>query len=390
MKRIVKSLSVWCMLLAITACSTSPAPSTESEAPVSNPDGQIVVESGDLRMPDVEESTPITYVQTDLIPSQGLEFTSNNDGTCTIAGIGICQDPMLVIPTESPAGETVISIEEYAFMGLEDVDSVVLLNGTYEIGQGAFSYGEMNAIYILGGAPTIGDSSFSSCEDLEVIDFQNTVLQVGKNAFFGDGKDAAVTFSNCTGTLEKSSFPYSDLETLSIVDCDVTIEENAFSSCEKLTQITAQNSTILLEDSAFWGSGDAAEVSLTDCSVTMEDNVFSYGSLGSLTITGNTLELGKNAFSNCEDLSTVTIDCPSVTIDDNSFFGCSDLLIVSICENGRSDNDITLEDGVFQYCDILSSVIIGDGTVETGDYLFTGCPDALSVTINGQSYIAGN
>ena len=82
-------------------------------------------------------------VASDLKPSEGLEFESNGDDTCTLVGIGICKDADLVIPTESPDGETLTVIEEDAFMGLEDVSSVTLLNGNYEVEDRAFQYGEM-------------------------------------------------------------------------------------------------------------------------------------------------------------------------------------------------------------------------------------------------------
>ena len=47
-----------------------------------------------------------------------------------------------------------------------------------------------------------------------------------------------------------------------------------------------------------------------------------------------------------------------------------------------------IDDYAFQYNDKLTSVIVGSGTVETGEYLFSGCPDGLSVSIAGKNYMA--
>lgn len=80
-------------------------------------------------------------VETNLEPSEGLEFESNGDGTCTITGIGTCTEQNIVIPLESPAGDTVTLIGQYALYSLEDVDSITLANYTYEVDENAFQYG---------------------------------------------------------------------------------------------------------------------------------------------------------------------------------------------------------------------------------------------------------
>ena len=47
---------------------------------------------------------------TPLDPSEGLQFESNNDGTCRLIGMGTCTDTEIVIPSTSPTGETVTGI----------------------------------------------------------------------------------------------------------------------------------------------------------------------------------------------------------------------------------------------------------------------------------------
>ena len=44
------------------------------------------------------------------IYSEGLEYTSNGDGTCYVSGIGTCTDTILYIPPTSPSGDTVKSL----------------------------------------------------------------------------------------------------------------------------------------------------------------------------------------------------------------------------------------------------------------------------------------
>lgn len=375
-KTLILTLTL-CLAGMLAACGTA------SGQPANTPLTNTLSESA-TGNPQTEQ--PI--VASDLKPSEGLEFESNGDGTCTLVGIGICKDADLVIPTESPDGETLTTIEKYAFSALEDVSSVTLLNGNYEVEDQAFPYGEMTEVHIIGGAPVIGDSAFSSCEDLTSIILQDCAVQLGEYAFFGCGKDANVAFTNCTGTVDKYAFQYSDLASLSIDQCDLTIEKSAFASCEALIAITLQNSTITAGEYAFFGVGDKAVVQVSNCALTLDDRAFQYASLSALTITGDKAELGDAAFGSCEDLTAVTIDCPTVTLGEYAFSGCDDLTTIVICDNGQTENTITIEDYAFQYNDKLTSVTVGNGTVETGEYLFSGCPDGLSVSIAGKNYMA--
>ena len=113
---------------------------------------------------DTDEKTQNNQtVETDLKPSEGFEFESNGDGTCTITGIGTCTEKDIVIPLESPNGDTVTLIGKYALYSLENVDSITLVNYNYEIDENAFQYGEFTAVNIIGGSPVINKSAFSFC-----------------------------------------------------------------------------------------------------------------------------------------------------------------------------------------------------------------------------------
>ena len=327
-------------------------------------------------------------VASDLVPSDGLEFESNGDGTCTIVGIGICKDKNIVIPEKSPSEDIVTSIGEYAFFSLEDVDSITFINYNYEIDKYAFQYGEFTTLNIIGGSPTFKKSCFSSCKDLTSISFSDCNIEVDEYAFFSCGKDANITFTNCTGLIDERAFQYGDIINLTFINCELEIDKSAFSSCEELTSIVFTDSTIKADEYAFFSCGDSAVVEMNNCSVVLDERVFQYSSLDSLTITGSTVEIGESAFSSCDDLNTVTIDCGSVTLDEYAFYSCEDLVSVSICDNSKSDNDIDIDDRTFQYCKRLNTVTIGSGSVTIGEYVFSGSSDSLNISIAGKTYTA--
>jgi len=330
---------------------------------------------------DTDEKTQNNQtVETDLKPSEGFEFESNGDGTCT--------EKDIVIPLESPNGDTVTLIGKYALYSLENVDSITLVNYNYEIDENTFQYGEFTAVNIIGGSLVINKSAFSSCEDLASITFRDCNIQADEYAFYSCGKDAEVTFSNCTGIIEENAFQYGDFISLTISDCEMEIEKSAFSSGEDLTSIVFTDSIVETKEYAFYSCGDSAKVEMTNCTLTFDDRTFQYSSLESLTVTGSKVDMGDSVFSSCEDLTTVSIDCNLVVMGEYAFYSCEDLVDVTICDNSKPDNEIKIDDRVFQYCKKLETVDIGNGAIEMGEYVFSGCADNLAITIAGKKYTA--
>lgn len=381
-------------ILLLPSCGAEQASITKTahslpQPPLSTPSDVRVSENPPEVLQQTSEATQ-ELVITDLIPSEGLEFESNGDGTCSLVGIGVCQDTNLVIPITSPEGDVVTCIEQYAFMGLEDVACVTLLNYFYEVEDHAFQYGEMETVQIIGGTPVIGESVFSGCEDLTRIVIQNCTLQLEEYAFYGCGDTAEVTISDCTGRVGERAFQYSDLSSLTIERCDLTVKESAFSSNEALTAITFQDSVISTEEYAFYGVGDAAQMVSKDCTMTLAERAFQYASLAAVTITGGNVEMEESTFSSCEDLTTIFLDGATVSMGDYAFYGCKDLTSVSICDNANSDNTIQIGDRAFQYCEHLTTVMIGGGHIELGESVFSGCAEELVVTIGGADYSVSN
>lgn len=397
MNKKVRIFSFICAVLMAGACfsgcgkNAEPSSSAENETTASETKAVSSQENNTSQTESMTEdkTEPAkTSLENNLKPSEGLEFESNGDGSCTIIGIGTCEDNDIVIPLKSPNGDTVTLIGEYAFMSLEDVDSVTLENYSYEVDKRAFQYGEFKKVNIVGGNPIIKESAFSSCEDLTAITFKDCKLQINEYAFLSSGKDAEVSFTNCTGLIDKRAFQYGDFASLTISKSELEIDNSAFSSCEELTSVTFSDSTVTAGEYAFLSCGDSAVVEIKNCSITLDDRAFQYASLSSLSISGSKAEIGDSAFSSCEDLEKVNIDCTSVTLGEYAFMSCKDLTNVSICDNSASDNEIEIDDRAFQYCEKLESVKIGKGNVKIGEYAFSSCADKLSVSAAGKSYTA--
>ena len=114
-------MKVWKMtgcllLLCVIICGcvvlgrSTPAAAAEQEP--SAEQETVALEEGDATPEQTEGSATATKVY-----SKGLYFRSNGDGTCALAGMGGCTSACVLIPPQSPAGDTVVEILPYAFSG---------------------------------------------------------------------------------------------------------------------------------------------------------------------------------------------------------------------------------------------------------------------------------
>ena len=123
--------------------------------------------------------------------SQGLEFTSNGDGTCYLSGIGTCEDVHVVVPTHSPEGDKVVAIGTYeyeedpctgtlygdsVFKNWECLLSIVIPDTVTEIGDFACEYcKKLRRVEIGDGVTTIVNEAFSNYSALKEITFGSSV-----------------------------------------------------------------------------------------------------------------------------------------------------------------------------------------------------------------------
>ncbi len=411
MKKIISAFAIAAILLTCTACSNSETSNTnptqssiedqdvtdnssansiqssieeQSKADNSGSKGQNSASESNGSSSSSDKPTAPT-VPTDLKPSEGFEFESNGDGTCTLVKIGICTDKDIVIPEKSPEGDTITLIDEYALSSL-DVDSVTLLNYNYEIDDCAFQHGKFTTLNIFGGTPVFNESAFYSCEKLKTITFNSCTIELGEYSFASCGKDATLNFYNCTGTIDECAFQHGDYENIIISGCEFEIKSSAFYSCEALLLLNITSSTIEAGEYSFASSGDEAGIEFSDSKITLDDCSFQHSSLKSVVINNCDLEIGDSAFYSCDDLAEVKIDCGKVKMGEYSFASCEDLTMVSICDNGKKDNSIEVGDNTFQNCERLTTVVIGNGNIKIGDYIFYNCSDDMTITVAGKNY----
>lgn len=401
MKKIIMILVTMSMILSLVACGNSKETGSsetdiENNSTVANESTEKVSEQESENnatdtsnsKEDVENSNPSLELTVEddyvsLPESQGFEFESNGDGTCTLKKTGSCSDKDIVIPEKSPAGDTVTMIAEYAFYGAEDINSIVIAGKTMELDQKAFQSCEVEKIVITGCDLTVGENAFSYCDDVSEVYISNSKLDMEAYAFYDTGKDMGVKIINCTGVLDDKAFQSCGVGELIINGCTLELGENIFSYCEDLVTITMDSSTLEIGKYAFYDSGDDTIVTFTNCGLNIDDKAFQSCGLITLNITESDTVMGENSFSYCEDLTDVVIGANNIEIGTYSFYDCTSLVNVSIAADSEDDNlELFIDDEAFQSCSV-QNVVIGRGKVEIGDNAFSYCEDLVSVEIKG-------
>lgn len=397
MKKIIMMLVTMSMILSLVACGNSKETSsneivteesTVKESEEVNGGENNAADTTSESKKNVENDNSSVELTVDaeyanLPESQGFEFESNGDGTCTLTKIGTCSDSDIVIPEKSPAGDMVTMIAEYAFYGAEDINSIVFAGRTMELDKKAFQSCETEKIVITGCDMVIGENAFSYCEDVTEVIISGSNIEVETYAFYDTGKDMNVKILNCTGVLDEKAFQSCGIVDLTINDSTLELGENVFSYCEDLTAVAFDHSTVEIGTYAFYDSGDDATVTFSNCGLDIDDKAFQSCGITALNISGSETVMGENAFSYCEDLTDVIIGIGNAEIGTYSFYDCTSLENVSIAADSEDDSlSLVIDDKAFQSCSV-QNVVIGRGNVELGDNAFSYCEDLVSVDIKG-------
>lgn len=411
-KILVMLIIITCMMLSVAACGSDSQIKENEHTSVVKTESSIKSEddketsvnntsinnTSEKAVTDIKSASEANETNAELTAeaeyeklkeSEGFEFESNGDGTCTLKQIGTCSDKDIVIPVKSPSGDKVTKIAEHAFYNAEDIDSIIFVGKTMKLDKKAFQSCEVKKIVITGCELNIGENAFSYCDDMKELYISNSKLEVEEYAFYDTGKKMNVTIKNCNGILGKKGFQSSGIKDLTISGCSFEFGENAFSYCEDLENIKMENSNLEIGSYAFYDSGDNMAVSFNDCKLELGSKSFQSCDMITLTISGSDTVIGENAFSYCDDLTDVVIGENKTEIKKYAFYDCKSLANVSIAADSKDDDiEINIKDNAFQTCGV-QKVVIGRGKIKLGDNTFSYCENLESVEIKGSSLKVG-
>ena len=294
--------------------------------------------------------------------SEGLEFVSNDNGTCYVKSIGSCKDEDLFIPPVSPDNDLVIGIANYAFDSCPVLKSVVI---------GA-------------NVETIESAAFYKCENLINVVISDSVTSIGASAFWRCHGLKSVTFGENSKLekIENRAFEFCEsLGAIEIPDSTTLIGFEAFKGCIKLEEVVIGDGVTTIESYAFTDCTDLKSVVLGKKVERIDDCAFyACESLAEITIPDSVTSIGASAFWRCHGLKSVAFGENSKLekIEDRAFELCESLGAIEI------PNSATLIGyNAFSRCKNLENVIIGKGVTKIGGYAFYECPYVIRLYYKG-------
>ena len=271
-----------------------------------NSAGEITLENNVDTLKNITKNE--TYTATYCVKySEGLEFTWNGYGTCSVSGIGSCTDSNVVIPPTSPSGYRVTSIGDSAFSYCTKLKSVVIPDSVTSIGSRAFDQCAYLAEVVIGNGVTfIGDYAFYRCTKIASIVIPDSVTSIGNSAF-----------SYCT-----------KLKSVVIPDSVTSIGSRAFDQCAYLAEVVIGNGVTFIGDYAFYNCDSLFSIEIPDSVTSIGAYAFADCSgLFSCVIGDGVTSIGEKAFYYCSNFSSIVISDSVTYIGDKAFDSCYYLTI---------------------------------------------------------------
>lgn len=257
MKKILCTVIALLMLLSLAACgdpqsgSSQESGTDDSPAVAPGTDGETdtIPASGAETEPDVAWS------------SEGLEYVSQNDGTCKVsirnfagAALRIPEtspdgDKVTVIMSSRPCGpaalqycsmpDTVTVIENSAFRECKQLRYIEWSAGLREIGSMAFESCAISKLILPESVTKIGKNCFQGCADLETAVLPAGLSKIPDQAFCQCTSLTAVTFPEGLTEIGKNAFNVcSQLGPIDLPAGLMKVGSYAFSGCDNMTEIT--------------------------------------------------------------------------------------------------------------------------------------------------------
>ena len=238
------------------------------------------------------------------------------------------------------------------FANIKTLQTVNIGNQVDEIIPYSFVNTGITSIAFPESLESVGDYAFSDCDVLTSVTVPATISAVGDYMFY-----------DCDG-----------LE--SVIYDSSTIGGNVFASCDKLKTVTVGSTLDYIDKSMFTGCSALNTLNITGAVDVIKDGAFDGFNIKELNISGHVETIGKQAFDDCDYMTTFTVSGSVGTIGTYAFNDCDGLTTLNI--TGTIDK---IGSYAFSDCDAITSLAIKANNVE--DYAYEDMDGLKSITLYG-------
>ena len=297
-------------------------------------------------------------VFSETIERDGISYNLNCDTkeAAVTAGTNPYKGDITIPTSISINGQifNVTSIEDAAFCGCEELQSVCIPSSIINIGYGIFSGCNTLTNIVVSNDNMVYDSRYDCNAIIETA--TNTLIVGCNNSTIPCSVQsiASRAFEKCT-KLTKVNIP------------NAVIELGGFTGCENLSEINIPNSVSFIKSSTFNGCKSLKSIKLPQGIQWITYACFANSGLQSISIPNGVNCIEQRAFSMCKDLEDVIIPNSVKSIGEYAFENCDALKTIKIPKSIE-----TLNDNVFQDCSNLQTVYL-PGTLKSIGGSFYSC-----------------
>ena len=310
--------------------------------------------------------------------------------------------------TQLVVGDSVQSIQQYAFSGAIHLDSVTLGFSLTSVSSSAF-HDCANVHYLNYNAGRFTDNTFPSAalnvfsrltqvvvgdsvlriparafiqkDSLYTITMANSVNAIGDSCFYGCGTLSTVQLSNTLSSIGASAFQgCSNLSgTLTLPNTMVSIGSNAFRGCTSLSgTLNIPSSVTTIGQAAFYGCTYLVALNTFNAQAAIPaDAFYNCERLYQVNLGDHTPSIGPNAFRNCLRLANVSLGTSLTTIGQRAFQGC-----VRLTTPTFPNSLTTLGDSAFYGCSLLGGHLTFPSAVTSiGNHSFANTAAITAITV---------
>lgn len=373
--------------------------------------------------------------------------------------------------TEVTLGKGVTSIGSSAFSGCYSLTGIILPDNCTTMGNSVFEGCKKLTVAKLGKSLTsIPDSAFCGCIALSEINVPASVTSIGNQAFYNDYTLATLTMEEGLQTIGKEVFyNNSGLVQMQIPGTVTSMGQNCFYGCTHIAYLTFRDGTEPLyinnkDSKSCQSSSSCAYNYFYDCPIRFlsigRDITYRYSNSASVngiwqhsapfadknsivsvtfgpkvTMAYHNLLYGCNKISKltfpsgfqaaytyslaaCTGLKDIVFPETLTMLDDNACAGDTGLTNVTFKDGSMGENELTINNSVFQNCTRLKELVFPERLVKLGDctcmnnlslssvvfkeavgnnlsftigeYAFANCPGLTSMTFPAKTTSIGN